>query len=353
MTQIKKNIKTLLLLFLILLLIKLIIIKNNNSNEPFINLQHPHFKEIYSKYNFNYEKKDNSLIRNNNEKIKRKDFNSKKCKSSIINKINTINKFKEAKKIVIPFPNSIEYNRDIDNKNTIIKKLNDNNIKYPIVIKPTNETQGNGVYVHIKSIDELFNYIDNKLSKYKILQIQQMLEGENYRVLFLNGEIIDILNRTVPYVIGDGNSTIKELIDKRNKDRKKGTETKIITENYIKEQGYNNINVSVPNTGKRIYITKTINYHNGGNNVHFPINKVHKDTLNMFKYMMKYLDCNIGGIDYISKDLTKSFKESKTDGIIEINNKPYYDMHIRKNNEFLIANKIVTELDKYYNTVFK
>ena len=120
MTLIKKNINILLLLFLILLLIKLIIIKNNNSNEQFINLRHSHFKEIYPKYNFKYEKNDNSLIRNKNEKIKRKDFNSKKCKSSIINKINTINKFKEAKKIVIPFPNSIEYNRDIDNKNTII-----------------------------------------------------------------------------------------------------------------------------------------------------------------------------------------------------------------------------------------
>ena len=353
MTLIKKNINILLLLFLILLLIKLIIIKNNNSNEQFINLRHPHFKDIYSKYNFKYEKKDNSLIRNNIEKIKRRDFNSKKCKSSIINKINTINKFKEAKKIVIPFPNSIEYNRDIDNKNTIIKKLNENNINYPIVIKPTNESQGKGVYVNIKSIDELFNYIDNKLSKYKILQIQQMLEGENYRVLFLNGKIIDILNRTIPYVIGDGKSTIKELIDKRNKNRKKGTETKIITENYIKEQGYNDINVSVPNKGKRIYITKTINYHNGSNNVPFPINKVHKDTLNMFKNMMKYLDCNIGGIDYMSKDLTKSFKESKTDGIIEINNGPYYDMHIRENNKMLIANKIVTELDNYYDNIFK
>ena len=180
-----------------------------------------------------------------------------------------------------------------------------------------------------------------------------MLEGDNYRVLFLNGKIIDILNRTTPHIIGDGKLTIKELIDKRNKNRKKGTETKIITENYIKDQGYNDINVSVPKKGERIYITKTINYHNGSDIIVFPINKVHKDTLNMFKYMMKYLDCNIGGIDYISKDLTKSFKESKTDGIIEINSGPHYDIHIRKNNKMLIANKIVSELDKYYDTVFK
>ena len=55
----------------------------------------------------------------------------------------------------------------------------------------------------------------------------------------------------------------------------------------------------------------------------------------------------------MSKDLTKSFKESKTDGIIEINNGPYYDIHIRKNDKMLIANKIVTELDNYYETIFK
>lgn len=342
----------LLILFIIILIIKIIINNFFYLDEYFINLGHSHFIDIFPKYYFKYKKKDNILTRNNNEHIKRKEFNSMKCRTVINNKLKTMNKFKELKDIEVPFPKSIEYDRTIDTKNSIFNKININNIKYPIVVKPINESQGVGVYVNIKSINELFYYINNALKKYNILQIQEMIQGENYRILVLNGKIIDILHRIVPYIIGDGKSSIKELIDKRNKKRKKGTETKIITESYIKQQGYPNINVGIPAIGRYVYITKTINYHNGSDIVVYPIDNVHSDTLKMLKDMMKKLDCTIGGIDYISKDLTKSFKESGNGSIIEINSGPYYNIHIRKNDKLLIANKIVNELDKYYDTIF-
>lgn len=332
----------LIIIFLLLLLIK------QNKKETFLNLGHSDFKKVYPKYNIIYDKTDNSIRKNNKNAITRRNLNTEICRKIINNKHNTMT---ELKKHNIPIPKSIIFKKDTDSINDLIKKMKINKINYPIVIKPINGTQGKDVNVGIKTKKEL-NKIINNLKKYKKLQVQEEIKGENYRILVVNNKIIDILQRETPYVIGDGKLTIQELIDNRNKKQLKDKKhtTYLISETYIKEQGYDSLKL-IPNKNKKIYITNTIGYHNGSNIKRYPINKVHPDNLKMFLKTMRVLNCNISGIDYITSDLEKSYR--KEGAIIELNSGPHYEIHRYKNKPLYISNKITNQLSKYYDNIVK
>jgi cyanophycin synthetase len=48
------------------------------------------------------------------------------------------------------------------------------------------------------------------------LLIERQVEGGNYRLLFLDGELVDAIRRGVPSVVGDGESTVEQLLESLN-----------------------------------------------------------------------------------------------------------------------------------------
>src|SRR5699024_1973377 len=55
---------------------------------------------------------------------------------------------------------------------------------------------------------------------YQDLIIEEYVEGEEYRVYVVDNEVVAATKRIAANVIGDGVSTIKELIEKKNEIRK-------------------------------------------------------------------------------------------------------------------------------------
>jgi cyanophycin synthetase len=90
---------------------------------------------------------------------------------------------------------------------------------YPVVIKPTNLMHGNHVYLNINSSDE-FNKIWSECiepSGLGALIVEEYLPNtDDYRILVFENGTKATLKRTPPVVTGDGNSTIQELIIKEN-----------------------------------------------------------------------------------------------------------------------------------------
>lgn len=44
------------------------------------------------------------------------------------------------------------------------------------------------------------------------LLVERQVAGDNYRLLYLDGELVDAVRRAVPYVVGDGRSTLRALL---------------------------------------------------------------------------------------------------------------------------------------------
>src|SRR5699024_10683012 len=144
-------------------------------------------------------------------------------------------------------------------------------IDYPIVFKPTNASQGDGVVTNIQD-DEGFlkalKYVRHDLG-YKEVIVEQHVEGEEYRVYVVDDKVVAIYNRKPANIIGDGKHDIEELIGLKNRERRKNArlnscliEMDIEILEFIQEAGY--ALTSIPEKGERIYLRQKTNVSTGG-----------------------------------------------------------------------------------------
>ncbi|WP_193065102.1 ATP-grasp domain-containing protein [Oceanobacillus oncorhynchi] len=118
----------------------------------------------------------------------------------------------------VPTPKGKEFNNEKDN-NEVLAYANE--IGYPLVVKPVDGTGGSGVIADIQNENELseaLEYVRGKLN-YPDIILEEYFEGEDYRVYVLDSKVIGAIKRIKANLVGDGKSTIKELLMKKNEER--------------------------------------------------------------------------------------------------------------------------------------
>src|SRR5699024_7652863 len=122
----------------------------------------------------------------------------------------------------VPTPKGFEYKGEIENDEIVKKIKQDISLSFPLVIKPTDGTGGKGVIANIRNIKEFeenLNYVRDTLG-YKNVIVEEHFHGEDYRVYVVGNEAVAATKRISPNVIGDGVSTIADLIKEKNNQRK-------------------------------------------------------------------------------------------------------------------------------------
>lgn len=123
------------------------------------------------------------------------------------------------KKSNVLSPNGITFNKSISN-DEILSMIKD--LSFPLVVKPVFGSLGKGVTINIQNENELLDAIENLRNEYDYEEIivEQYIEGDEYRIYVVNDKVVAATKRNPANVIGDGISTIKELIEKKNEKRK-------------------------------------------------------------------------------------------------------------------------------------
>ena len=99
--------------------------------------------------------------------------------------------------------------------------------------------------------------------------VQQMVFGQEYRFLVLNKKVIAVAYRRPPYIVGDGVSTIRTLISKKNNNcskhgnRHTSLVAKINIEDVLRHKGAHFLQ-QVPEKGSVVEILDTLNLSRGG-----------------------------------------------------------------------------------------
>jgi D-alanine-D-alanine ligase-like ATP-grasp enzyme len=86
----------------------------------------------------------------------------------------------------------------------------------PCVVKPVDRQGGT---MTTGGIDTLAHLRRARLRARRLsrrLLIERQIPGENYRFLFLDGRLLDVVRRDAPRVVGDGSSSIRKLIAAEN-----------------------------------------------------------------------------------------------------------------------------------------
>lgn len=298
----------------IIAIIIFIIIYNNEYNEYIEGIQfnagfmHPYYKKYGITINPYYKtltknRKTISYVNGLNDIVAKKIARNKYLTKLILQKNN------------IPTPHFYYWdpNKCFFTNMKYVRKLN-----FPIVIKPNNLQQGSNVYSNIQSKNRANNIISNLLQLTNDILIEEHYNGDIYRVFIQDDKIISIYKKLPPRVIGDGYSTVFELIQdflvrsngKLNFDQ--------IDLKYIKNQGYNMS--STPVKGAEITITHISSASISSLTFYVDIKDVHPDNIEMFKKVSKILNLYINGLDYITYDLKIPYYQYGT--IIEANGSP-------------------------------
>jgi len=212
-------------------------------------------------------------------------------------------------------------------------------IGYPVAVKPVVGHKGIGVTADVKDAGDLELAFDRAVEAVPDDQsiriiVEKSIAGKDYRLLCVNGKFVAATERRPASVVGDGKSTVGELIDRENRtparvDTPTSPLGKIKSddamERYLDEQGLTLS--SVLEESRTVYLRKVANLSAGGLSLD-ATRQIHPDNTILAQDIAQHFRLTCLGIDVISTDLSASWKDGGF-GIIEINAAPGINMHLK------------------------
>lgn len=207
-------------------------------------------------------------------------------------------------------------------------------VGYPLITKPATSSRSRHLTLDINNKEELKQgyEIAKKLSPEVI--IEQFIPGKLHRGSVIDQKEVFVCQKEKPNIVGDGSSTILELIKQKNQDPKRGgvdqkntTLHKIPINQKLKEKlNKQNIDLNyIPTQGEKVYLHNKDTLSQGCDII-AKTDQTHPKNKQMFLEVAEVLNTNLIGVDFICQDITKPYTDQKC-GIIETNFFPYIDMH--------------------------
>jgi cyanophycin synthetase len=206
-------------------------------------------------------------------------------------------------------------------------------IGFPLVIKPVGGNHGRGITTGIESMEDAVTAFHKAKEVSRSVIVEKFITGEDYRLLVIDYKLVAASKRTPAHVIGDGSSTIQQLVDKVNEDPRRGyghekvlTQISInaMTEDILRQHNYTV--ETVLKKGEVLYLKDTANLSTGGTATDV-FDNVHPYNVFMAERISKIIGLDICGIDIMTSDISKPLEE--TDGaVLEVNAGPGFRMHL-------------------------
>ena len=202
-----------------------------------------------------------------------------------------------------------------------------------VVTKPYNGNHGRGITIGISGEDAVRAGFASAHEHSRSVIVETFVSGDDHRLLVINGELIAATKRTPGHVVGDGKSTIGQLVEIVNQDPRRGVgHEKVLTRLVLDEQaammmgrvGYTAD--SVPKSDEIVYLRSTANLSTGGTATDVT-DIIHPDNRDMAVRAVRAIGLDVGGVDFISPNIAESYK-SIGGAICEINAAPGFRMHV-------------------------
>jgi cyanophycin synthetase len=211
-------------------------------------------------------------------------------------------------------------------------------IGVPCVVKPLDGRQGKGVSLNISTPEQMKQAFHVALEFSDDVLVEELFVGKNYRVLVVGRRMVAASERLPAHVIGDGERTIAELIERENQNPMRGlghekplTQIKVdeIMIAYLCKAGMKLSDV--PARGETVLLRESINLSTGGT-AKDVTDDVHPEVAEMCERAARVVGMDICGIDLVTRDIGAPVEWSgvaKTGGgIIELNAAPGLRMHL-------------------------
>ena len=189
-----------------------------------------------------------------------------------------------------------------------------------IVVKPMHGEQGQGISVDIRTPSELESALSLARQYDETVLIEQFVDGDDLRIIVINNEVVAAAIRKPATIVGTGEHTIRELIERLSRRRSAATggESRIPqdreTERCIASAGYTYDDVLPAEA--YLPVRKTANLHTGGT-IHDVTAKLNPKLGSAAVFAARALEIPVVGFDFIVPDI-----EKEDYVIIEANERP-------------------------------
>ncbi len=208
-------------------------------------------------------------------------------------------------------------------------------IGYPVVLKPLDANHGRGISINLNTDEQVREafHVAKEQGRSRSILAESFVTGFDHRMLVINNELVAVAKRVPGHVVGDGKSTIAELIDIVNSDPRRGIgHEKVLTwleidsqaKRLMADAGYDEN--TVLKKGDQFFLRATANLSTGGTAIDLT-DVVHPDNREMAIRAVRAVGLDIGGVDFLTDDITHSYKDVGG-AIVEINAGPGFRMHV-------------------------
>jgi cyanophycin synthetase len=160
------------------------------------------------------------------------------------------------------------------------------------------------------------------------LLIERQVPGDMYRLLFLDGRLVDTVRRRVPTVTGDGRSSVLALILAENRRRLAAERPRslmtIDLDSILSLEAQDMSVSSVPSAGQVVAV-KSTSSDNGERDNH-TIYEVSPSVVEESAHAVSAVGLRLAGIDLVTPDITRGLREAGG-AIIEVNGTPGFQYH--------------------------
>lgn len=202
-----------------------------------------------------------------------------------------------------------------------------NQIGFPVITKPVDGNHAKGVTLDIQdhTLLETGFHRASQIGKSGTVIVERFVLGDHFRILIIDGQLVNVLERLPAQITGDGVTTNQQLIDNENHFRStlesrarplKPLPNDGETRENLSRQGHTL--ESIPEPGEIVKV-RWVGPQDGGMNTDVT-DQVHPDTIEAALQATCALGIDICGIDYISPNIATSIFEAGA--IVEMNTAP-------------------------------
>jgi D-alanine-D-alanine ligase-like ATP-grasp enzyme len=203
------------------------------------------------------------------------------------------------------------------------------------VVKPASGTGGGrGVTTGIRSRWQLAKAAAAAAVYGDELIIEEQMEGENYRLLYLDGQLIDAFVRRPPTLVADGRQTVRQAVHQCNLARlNRGSDLSQVLltvdldmKRTLAKQGFNFRSVPAKNTVVKV---KTVVNENCAEDNESATDLLCDEIVDAGAKAARALQVRLAGVDIITRDPSRPLGDTGG-AILEVNTTPNYYYHYRK-----------------------
>jgi D-alanine-D-alanine ligase-like ATP-grasp enzyme len=191
----------------------------------------------------------------------------------------------------------------------------------PVIVKPLNLSLGILVAkVHNK--EEYYQVAEKILTTQSGLLVERFYSGNDFRILTFDNQVFAAYQRLPLSVIGDGKSTIRELVEIKHQKYINNNEKILIDlEDFRIHQKLQRQNLTLETVLPQdtlIYLLDNANLSNGGHAVDFT-DHIHPDFQKLATHITQDLGLRLAGVDIITDDITQPLANYT---LLEVNSAP-------------------------------